>query len=137
MSLYKPTERELLAFWVRNDLAAAGVPISPDLGTDYRIGAVVEVVEGTDSDAGVWIRWQAHPHLRIAAVQLVAKHRHEGARAPIVKHAHAVGQAMCGAMLAILVSAGYEAIHSENEYRPLELKVISGPAESLLPETEL
>jgi hypothetical protein len=128
--------RQRLAHWVRDDLACAGLTITPGLGIDYRIGAEVVIDEGDDSTGGVWVSWHAHPHLRIAAVQLVAKHRHEAAHDPIVKHAGAVSQAMCDAMLAILISLGYRAIPSDDSLRPYALKVISGPAKALLPEPE-
>jgi hypothetical protein len=44
---------------------------------------------------------------------------------------------MCDAMLAILVSAGYAAVPSDDDLRPYALKVVSRPAKKLLPQPEL
>lgn len=130
--------RHILASCVRNELAIAGLPIAAEkLSYYYAIGAEVEVEDGKNAPpGGVWVHWHPHPHLSEKAVDLVAVHHHQAAHDPIVKHAGAVSKAMVDAIFAILVSAGYEVVHSDDGLKPFAVRVIAPPATAWWPPRE-
>jgi hypothetical protein len=55
---------EALARRVRNELAAAGLPVVPDVDPVLAGGAMVEVDDGADMAGGVFAGWSASPRLR-------------------------------------------------------------------------
>jgi hypothetical protein len=61
---------EALALRVRNELAAAGLPVLvPGLNPGLDSGAEVEVDPGADAAGGIFVGWSASPHLRECAVR--------------------------------------------------------------------
>jgi hypothetical protein len=73
------------------------------------------------------VRWCPHPRLSEAAVKVAKALLHECAHDPAVKHEGAVEKAMVDAIFAILVSAGYKVVYSDDSLRPFALRVVSRP----------
>jgi hypothetical protein len=122
-------ERRMLALGVRGELAAAGLPIAAeDLSYYFGLGAEVQVDYARNvPPGGIWVRWCPHPRLREAAVKVAEALLHECAHDPTVKHEGAVSKAMADAIFAILVSAGYKVVYSDDSLRPFALRVVSRP----------
>jgi hypothetical protein len=121
---------EALALRVRNELAAAGLPVVPDLNPVLAGGAVVEVDDGADMAAGVFAGWSASPRLRECTSHAFGLRLLDD---PLLRHSSQIAAAMMQAMAAILTSAGFTVEDANNEYRPHELRVVSGPAAGVPP----
>ncbi|MEU4091536.1 hypothetical protein [Streptomyces sp. NPDC026673] len=116
---------EALALEVRNELAAAGLPVlAPGMSPVLAGGAQVEVDGGADAAGGVFVGWHASPRVRDCASRAF---RLKQLDAPILRHSSAVGAAMMQAMAAVLASAGFGVEDARDDYRPQELRVLTGP----------
>jgi hypothetical protein len=114
-----------LARRVRDELAAAGLPVvAPELDPVLAGGAEVDIDDGDDAAGGVYVAWQASPRLRDCASR---SFRLKQLDDPVLRHSTAVGAAMMQAMAAILTSAGFSVEDARDEYRPQQLRVLSGP----------
>jgi hypothetical protein len=119
-------ERERMAGRVRDELAAAGLPIRPE-SMDSRLGQPgVEVsVDFWDTDAvPVSVDWRTSAPLldafsRIAPQDLLNR--------PASLHYRQVQEAMQQAMTTILTSAGFTVRNSVNGYAPFSLDVLDVP----------
>ncbi|WP_418959588.1 hypothetical protein [Streptomyces tritici] len=120
---------QALAAQVRNELAAAGLPLAvPHMTVDerFRSGADVVVEDEGDGVDRVFVAWRAHQSLVDASSGALLR---GDLSDPAVLHHGLTGRAMRDAMAAILTSAGFVVEHADdfNEYRPLELRVSPGP----------
>jgi hypothetical protein len=114
-----------LARWVRDELAAAGLPVvAPELAPVLAYGAEVEVDDGDDAAGGVFVGWQASPRLRACASRAF---RLKQLDEPVLRHSSAVGAAMMQAMAQVLASAGFSVEDARDEYRPQQLRILAGP----------
>ncbi|WP_166028031.1 hypothetical protein [Streptomyces chilikensis] len=117
--------REELARWVRDELAAAGLPVvAPGLDPVLAGGAVVDVDHGDDAGGGVFLDWRTSPRLRNCVTRAI---RLKQLDEPVLRHSGAVEAAMMRAMAQVLVSAGFSVEDARDEYRPQQVRVLSGP----------
>lgn len=116
---------EALAWKVRGELAAAGLPVvAPGLDPVLAGGAEVDIDDGADAAGGVFVAWQASPRLRACASRAFRLKRMEE---PVLRHSSVVGAAMLEAITQVLASAGFSVEDSRDEYRPQQLRVLAGP----------
>ena len=123
-------DMKALAQRVRNELAAAGLPVLPDLNPVLAGGAVVEVDGGADMAGGVFTRWCASPRLRECTSRAFRLRLLDD---PLLRHSSQVEAAMMRAMAAILISAEFTVEDTNDEYRPHHLRLVSGPAPGVPP----
>ncbi|MGO1055720.1 hypothetical protein [Crossiella sp. CA198] len=117
--------REFLAVCVRDELAAAGLPVVPKtLASDLHPGAEVSVDPGQDSAGGVHVEWTASPRLSHVGRRAVTSGQMDH---PVIGHSFRIGEAMAEAMTAVLRSAGYTVQPSRDEYRISGIQVTAGP----------
>ncbi|MER5781520.1 hypothetical protein ABT104_07280 [Streptomyces mobaraensis] len=119
--------KEALASRVRNELAAAGLPVlTPGLDRVLASGAEVEVDEGADAAGGVYVGWLSSPRLR----ECTSRAFRLGLLGdPLLRHSSEIAAAMTQAMAAILASAGFAVEDANDEYRSHQLRVTDGPAQ--------
>ncbi|MGW9033059.1 hypothetical protein ACWGQ5_56015 [Streptomyces sp. NPDC055722] len=116
---------EALALKVRNELAAAGLPVlAPGLDPVLAGGAEVDIDDGADAAGGVFVAWQASPRVRACASRAFSLKQWDE---PVLRHSRAVGVAMTQAMATVLASAGFSVEDARDEYRPQQLQVLAGP----------
>ncbi|MFE7859948.1 hypothetical protein [Streptomyces sp. NPDC057403] len=122
---------QALARRVRNELAAAGLPVlAPGLDSDLAGGAEVDIDDGADAAGGVFVGWQASPRLQACARRAFGlKQLNE----PVLRHSSAVGAAMMQAMAAVLSSAGFGVEDARDDYRPQQLRVLARPPSTQQP----
>jgi hypothetical protein len=121
---------ETLAQRVRNELAAAGLPVVPGVNPVLAGGAEVEVDDGADMAGGVFAGWFASPRLRECTSRAFRLRMLDD---PLLRHSSQIETAMMQAMAAILSSAGFTVVEANDEYRPHQLRVVSGPAPGVPP----
>lgn len=121
---------EALARRVRNELAAAGLPVVSDVDPVLAGGAMVEVDDGADMAGGVFAGWSASPRLRECTSRAFGLRMLDD---PLLRHSSQIAAAMMQAMGAILTSAGFTVEEANDEYRPHQLRVVSGPAPGVPP----
>ena len=118
--------RVALADAVREDLAAAGLPVVPGgdgFDTDLSHGAKVYVDQFTDEDGGgVFVGWSSHYVVEAAAGEAVMLGAAEDD--PAIMFSGKVAEAMQDAIAAILVAAGYSVETDVNDYAPYDLLVL-------------
>ncbi|MEU8465166.1 hypothetical protein [Streptomyces sp. NPDC029003] len=126
---------EALARKVRDELAAAGLPVLPaGLNPVLSGGAEVDVDDGADAAGGVFVGWQASPRSRACASHAFRTGHLDD---PVVRHSSAIGIAMMQAMSAVLASAGFGVEDARDEYRPHQLRVLTGPPSGQPPTWQL
>jgi hypothetical protein len=108
-----------LADAVRQELIRAGLPVSDD-PEDAAAGAQIEVDLGDDAVGGVFVTWRAGKvDVEAANRSLLDGGFDEAAtRRPTV-----IATAMRDSMIAILEAAGFDAAPSDDDMRPLALRV--------------
>ncbi|MYR60988.1 hypothetical protein GTY54_33780 [Streptomyces sp. SID625] len=124
-----PVTFERLARWVRDELAAAGLPVvvnglAPELavGAEVRIDWLNRVCP--DAEPEVVVTWRVGPQLRRNVMEDARARR--GATAAI-RQSGEVQAAMAGAVIAILSAAGFTARDHENDLSPFDVQVLAGP----------
>jgi hypothetical protein len=116
---------EVLASRVRNELAAAGLPVLAGLNPVLAGGAEVIIDDGADAECGVYAGWSASPRLRACAQRAFGLRQLDN---PLLRHSRQVAEAMVQAMASILTSAGFTVEHSTDDYRTTNpLRVADGP----------
>lgn len=120
-------ERAALARAVKEELAAAGLPVVPDdatgLDRSVAVGALVSVDPLDDeSGGGVFVGWVTHYVLASAAMDALCEGR-EGD--PSLHLAGMVASAMQDAIAEILSAAGYSVAKDVNDMAPFQLQVKS------------
>ncbi|MFP8959933.1 hypothetical protein ACLIYP_05055 [Streptomyces nanhaiensis] len=120
---------DVVAARVRDELAAAGLPLAPQFTTvdeRFRTGVCVVVEDEGDGVERVFVSWRTHHTLVGASSRALLR---GDAAHPAVMHHGRVCRAVRDAMSEILSSAGFVVEHADeyNEYRPLELRVSAGP----------
>jgi hypothetical protein len=122
---------ETLAWRVRNELAAAGLPVlAPGMDSALIGGAEVSVDDGADAGGGVFVGWSASPRLRACTSRTFGLKLLDD---PLLRHSSVVGAAMMQAMMTVLASAGYTVEDANDEYRSHELRVVRGPGPGVPP----
>ncbi|MBA4866667.1 hypothetical protein H1V43_36300 [Streptomyces sp. PSKA54] len=117
---------ERLASQVRNELAAAGLPvITHGLDPVLAGGAEVDIDDGADAAGGVFVGWLASPRVRASTSRAFRLRQLDD---PLLRHSSAIAAAMMQAMAAILTSAGFTVEDANDEYRSHQLRVTNGPA---------
>jgi hypothetical protein len=130
MSLDELAGMEVLARRVRNELAAAGLPVIPDVNPVLAGGAEVEVDRGRDMSGDVFVEWFASPRLRECTSRAFSLWQLDD---PLLRHSSQIAAAMMQAMAAILTSAGFTIEDANYEYRSHQLRVLSGPCPRVRP----
>ncbi|MER5786667.1 hypothetical protein ABT104_33945 [Streptomyces mobaraensis] len=121
--------QEALASRVRNELAAAGLPVlTPGLDRVLAGGAEVEVDDGADAAGGVYVGWLISPRLRECTSRTF---RLRLLGDPLLRHSSEIAVAMMQAMAAILASAGFAVEDANDEYRSHQLRVTDGPTQAV------
>ena len=129
VSAEEAERQEALASRVRNELAAAGLPVlTPGLDRVLASGAEVEVDDGNDAAGGVYAGWLISPRLRECASRAF---RFRLLDDPVLSHTSEIAAAMMQAMAAVLASAGFAVEDANDEYRSHQLRVTEGPAQAV------
>jgi hypothetical protein len=116
---------DVLASRVRDELAAAGLPVlAPGMDPALLGGAEVEVDDGDDAAGGVFVGWWASPRLRACTGRAI---RLRELNDPLRRHSSEIAAAMMQAMAAVLSSAGFTVEDANDEYRSHQLRVVRGP----------
>jgi len=103
-----------LADAVRSELTGAGLPVGDESGAE------VEVDLGDDASGGVFVTWRAGSlHVEDANRSLIDGGFDDAA----TRRTDVIGTAMRDSMITILSAAGFEASPSDDEMRPLALRV--------------
>ncbi|MFB8027240.1 MULTISPECIES: hypothetical protein [unclassified Streptomyces] len=128
VSAEESERQEALASRVRNELAAAGLPVlTPGLDHVLTGGADVTVDDGADAAGGVYAGWVISPRLRECTSRAL---RLRLLGDPLLRHSSEIAAAMMRAMAAILASAGFAVEEANDEYRSHQLRVTGGPAQA-------
>ncbi|WP_275461407.1 hypothetical protein [Streptomyces noursei] len=112
-------EREKLAEQVQRELELAGF-VAFQMDMEKRAGAEIEVDRGDDAAGGVFVDWKPHPTLSRAAVESLQNGEHQ---AQAIRHHGTVIMHMRDAIIGILISAGFQAEVSDDDMRPLAVRV--------------
>ncbi|MFE1442732.1 hypothetical protein [Streptomyces sp. NPDC058739] len=114
-------ERERTAARVRDELAAAGLPlVAPGLSH----GVEVTVDPFADGAGGVYVSWRSSPRLQSRVLRAAKLNLLDD---PVLAQQGAVLQAMLAAVTAILEAAGFTVRDSLNDYAPCSLEVLAAP----------
>ena len=108
-----------LADAVRTELTAAGLPVG-DESERGGIGAQIEVDLGGDAAGGVFVTWRAGS-LRVEAANRSLIDG--GLDDEAIRRPGLIATTMREAMITILVDAGFDAAPSDDDMRPLALRV--------------
>ncbi|MEA5362873.1 hypothetical protein VA596_25295 [Amycolatopsis sp., V23-08] len=121
------SQLQVLATFVRAELAAAGLPVTPEDHPPGTAGAVVGI-DPTELD-GVEVGWRTHAILLDAAQDAWADDPlAEGAEyAAFSRQGTAIAEAMKDALRRILTAAGFAVADSGNDYAPHGLLVTGRP----------
>ncbi|MFJ9456383.1 hypothetical protein ACIRST_14980 [Kitasatospora sp. NPDC101447] len=121
---------ERLAQRVRNELAAAGLPVvAPGLAVEVAVGAEV-IVDMADllffgeGDPEVVVTWRVGPQLRS---NVIADAMHQRGVTAAIRQCGEVEAAMADAVIAILSAAGFTARNHGNDLSPFDVQVLAGP----------
>ncbi|MER7584317.1 hypothetical protein [Kitasatospora sp. NPDC097691] len=124
---------ERLAQQVRDELAAAGLPVvandlAPELAPEPAVGAEV-CIEWLnrvfpDMEPEVVVSWRVGPQLRRNVMEDAMQRRVATAA---IRQSGEVEAAMAGAVIAILSAAGFTARDHDNDLSPFEVQVLAGP----------
>jgi hypothetical protein len=116
-------QRAELARAVRDDLAAAGLPLAPqETDPTFAVGASVWVDPLDDeSGGGVVVDWSAHWVLVAAAMDALSEGR--GPDDPCIRLAGTAAKAMQDAIAEILSVAGYTVAKDSDDMQPFHLLV--------------
>ncbi|WP_371615648.1 hypothetical protein [Streptomyces sp. NBC_00454] len=125
VSFEESTRLEALAWRVRNELAAAGLPVvAPGMDPQLVGGAEVTFDDGADAGGGVWVEWKGSPRLWESTGRALRLQKLDD---PVIGHCARVTAAMMRALDAVLTSAGFTVEDPKNEYRPFQLRVVARP----------
>ncbi|MFI5766287.1 hypothetical protein ACIA8F_35805 [Streptomyces sp. NPDC051563] len=135
LSVEETTRLELLAWRVRNELAAAGLPVvAPGMDPQLVGGAEVTIDRGADAAGGVYVGWSGSPRLRECTSRALRLRRPDD---PALLHSARVADAMVRALRTVLSSAGLTVEDANDTYRPRQLRVVSRPDPGAPPVWEL
>jgi len=87
-------------------------------------GAKLEIDTGDYDTGGVYVDWKPHPQISEAVIQLAQAGDFEN---PIINKSATIKAAALEAILTVLKAANFNAEMSEEEMRPLSIKILSGP----------
>ncbi|MBL1097047.1 hypothetical protein [Streptomyces coffeae] len=123
-----PERWRRLADQVCTHLAAAGLPVIPEMDFRVSAGAQVDIDPGGDSAGGVYVGWRAHPWLWSAFVD-GARQQHP--QETLARHLSGLGEAMRDAIDRILTTGGFTVGPSPNDLAQHLLYVSAGPDQPL------
>lgn len=116
--------RMTIAKAVREELAAAGLPLVPDdAGFDPSVAVGAHVYVDTlddESGGGVFVEWKPHFVLRSAAMEALSEGREDD---PSIRLAGTASSAMQDAMAEVLSMAGFTVTKDANDMAPFHLQV--------------
>ncbi|WP_153040160.1 hypothetical protein [Actinoplanes sp. TFC3] len=115
-----------IATFTRNIIQQAGLSVQVD-GELSSVGAEVEIDFGDDAAGGVFVTWHADPALTEVAAQSVSDGRFDD---PSIIQSGAISEVMRDAIIQILQLAKCVAEPSNDDMRPLALRVTSIPPSS-------
>ncbi|MFD7700612.1 hypothetical protein [Streptomyces caelestis] len=128
-------DAERLAQQVRDELAAAGLPvIAPGLAPEVAVGAEVRV-DGWNhhfhgEEVEVVVGWKVSSRLRSNAM---ADARQGRGVTPAIRQSGETQIAMAAAVIAILSAAGFTARDRGNDMSPFDVRVFAGPEQGRRP----
>lgn len=117
--------RRRVAEEAREALRMAGLPAFQFGKNESAVGAEIEIDVGSDEAGGVFVAWRPDGQLSQLAAESV---RNGQLSHPSIRQAGMISKTMRDAIIAILNSAGFAAEKSEDDMRPLSLRVVSGPS---------
>ncbi|WP_229826020.1 hypothetical protein [Streptomyces sindenensis] len=114
-------ERNERAAKVAEALASAGFVVQRNVDQETELqGAMVSVDPASDSRGGVFVQWNASSSLNESA----AKNALEGGiDSPIFRHFSFVVERMRATLIAILGSAGFDAVDADDDMNPYLIRV--------------
>jgi hypothetical protein len=108
----------------REALHMAGLPAFQFGEIEGGAGAEIEIDLGDDAAGGVFVAWRPDGRL----LQLAAESVRSGQLShPAIRQAGTISQIMRDAIILILGSAGFVVEVSDDDMRPLSIRVTSGP----------
>lgn len=114
-------ERSERAAKVVEALASAGFVVQQNVDQETELlGAMVSVDPANDSRGGVFVQWNASSSLNESA----AKNALEGGiDSPVFRHFSFVVEQMHATLIAILGSAGFDAVDADDDMNPYLIRV--------------
>ncbi|MFC8694992.1 hypothetical protein [Streptomyces parvus] len=114
-------ERNERAAKVAETLTSAGFVVQQNVDQETELqGAMVSVDPADDSSGGVFVQWNASSSLNESA----AKNALEGGNdSPIFRHFGFVVERMNATLIAILGSAGFDAVDADDDMNPYLIRV--------------
>ncbi|MFE9853936.1 hypothetical protein [Streptomyces sp. NPDC005780] len=113
-------ERNDRAGKVAEALTNAGFPVHQDVNVPAVLGALVSVDPADDSEGGVFVRWLIGPPLSRAAAESAQKGE---IQSPAFRHFGFVTEHMHATLIAILGSAGFQAVDADDDMNPFLIRV--------------
>jgi hypothetical protein len=108
-----------LADAVRTELTGAGLPVGDESDAGFT-GAQIEVDLGDDAAGGVFVTWRAGAlHVEAANRSLIDGGFDDAA----ADRTRLIGTTMRDAMVTVLAAAGFDVSPSDDDMRPLALRV--------------
>ena len=114
-------DRVALAKAVRLELTRAGLPLR-SASDPAGPGADIEIDMGDDEAGGVFVTWHADGSLTLAAAQSVSEGRFDD---EVIRRSGVISEAMRDSIIAILNAANLVAVQSDDDMRPLALRVVA------------
>ncbi|MEW1550635.1 hypothetical protein [Streptomyces tsukubensis] len=116
---------EMLASQVAGELELAGLTVLRE--GNIHAGAEIDVDTGADESGGIYVTWSTNSRLSLAAALAVQQGRFDD---PAIQHSGTVKQIMRKAIFELLQSARFGVEESDDEMRPLSIRVTASPAHS-------
>ncbi|OSC75827.1 hypothetical protein B5180_05215 [Streptomyces sp. BF-3] len=114
-------ERNERAAKVAEALASAGFVVQRNVDQETELqGAMVSVDPASDSRGGVFVQWNASSSLNESAAKNALE---DGIDSPIFRHFSFVVERMRATLIAILGSAGFDAVDADDEMNPYLIRV--------------
>ncbi|MZG04322.1 hypothetical protein HLK56_32765 [Streptomyces sp. G9] len=114
-------ERNERAVRVAEALASAGFVVQQNMDQETELqGAMVSVDPANDSRGGVFVQWNASSSLNESAAKNALG---GGIDSPIFRHFSFVVEQMHATLIAILGSAGFDAVDADDDMNPYLIRV--------------
>ncbi|MFB8164904.1 hypothetical protein [Streptomyces rubiginosohelvolus] len=114
-------ERNERAVRVAEALASAGFVVQQNMDQETELqGAMVSVDPANDSRGGVFVQWTASSSLNESAAKNALG---GGIDSPIFRHFSFVVEQMHATLIAILGSAGFDAVDADDDMNPYLIRV--------------
>lgn len=113
-------ERNDRAGKVAEALTAAGFAVHQDVNVPAVLGALVSVDPADDARGGVFVQWLIGPSLSRPAAESAQKGE---TQSPLFRHFGFVTEHMHATLIAILGSAGFQAVDADDDMNPFLIRV--------------